>query len=178
MEAHPGAAVLHVGLKRGAFVGCFRTGIEKNHYLILMEKRCVQIPPIGCGVEAEIVSCRHGRKPLLSFTNKADVCLIIFRGRERNDSEGWLATVAAERCAATDERCNAQCFHGSPRFQHGTSEVTDFDTRVKLAIYHSTAESGRSPGIETVARHVGAAAQEIRQAYARLANNRLLVLES
>jgi hypothetical protein len=54
----------------------------------------------------------------------------------------------------------------------------DFDTKVKLTIYQSTAEAGRPPGIDTVAQRVGASIDEIRQSYARLAQSRLLVLES
>jgi hypothetical protein len=53
----------------------------------------------------------------------------------------------------------------------------DFDTQVKLAIYEATAASGRPPGIDAVARRAGASLDETRQAYARLAKSRLLVLE-
>ena len=56
--------------------------------------------------------------------------------------------------------------------------MTDFDTRVKLAVYHGTAESGRPPNLETVAGRVGASAHDVRHAYARLQTSRLLVLES
>ncbi len=53
----------------------------------------------------------------------------------------------------------------------------DFDTAVKLAVYHATAETGTPPRIDEVARRVGAAPATIEQAYARLRANRLLVLE-
>jgi hypothetical protein len=53
----------------------------------------------------------------------------------------------------------------------------DFDTRVKLAIYHATAEVGTPPRLEEVARRVAATPAEVHQAYARLGASRLLVLE-
>lgn len=53
----------------------------------------------------------------------------------------------------------------------------DFDTRVKLAVYRTTAETGRPPGPDEVARRIGAAPAEVEPAYARLAQRRLLVLE-
>ncbi len=53
----------------------------------------------------------------------------------------------------------------------------DFDTRVKLAIYTTTAETGRPPGLDEVARQVGEAPAALEAAYARLAQRRLLVLE-
>jgi len=53
----------------------------------------------------------------------------------------------------------------------------DLDTSIKLAIYHSTAASGHPPSIQAVAQRVGAAPHDVRRAYARLANSRLLVLE-
>lgn len=49
--------------------------------------------------------------------------------------------------------------------------------KVKLAVYRHTAENGRPPQAEAVARETGTALPELRQAYARLAQLRLLVLE-
>lgn len=54
----------------------------------------------------------------------------------------------------------------------------DFDTHVKLAVYRATAGTGRTPWIDTVARQLGATESDVGDAYARLAKNRLLVLES
>lgn len=53
----------------------------------------------------------------------------------------------------------------------------DFDTTVKLAIYHATAEAGSPPRIEEVARRVEATPLAVRESYARLGASRLLVLE-
>jgi hypothetical protein len=53
----------------------------------------------------------------------------------------------------------------------------DFDTTVKLAIYQATAETGTPPGLEEVTERVGAARSAVRQAYERLRDSRLLVLE-
>jgi Alkylmercury lyase len=58
-----------------------------------------------------------------------------------------------------------------------TSETEEFDTRVKVAIYRITAERGRVPSHEDVARSVGAAPEAVREAFARLASQRLLLLE-
>jgi hypothetical protein len=52
-----------------------------------------------------------------------------------------------------------------------------FDTAVKLAIYRSTAESGRIPSSEAVAQRVQASTDEVAQAYAGLRATRLLLLE-
>ena len=52
-----------------------------------------------------------------------------------------------------------------------------FDTAVKLAIYTSTADSGRIPSIKAVAQRVHASTDEVAQAYARLRASRLLLLE-
>ena len=53
----------------------------------------------------------------------------------------------------------------------------DFDTTVKLAVYRATAERGRPPGLDDLATAIGASPDRVREAYARLAGNRLLVLE-
>src|SRR5215471_4099147 len=53
----------------------------------------------------------------------------------------------------------------------------DFDTRVKLTVYRSTAESGRVPALEVVAGKVAAEPEAVRQAYGRLRAGRLLLLE-
>lgn len=54
----------------------------------------------------------------------------------------------------------------------------DFDAAVKVAIYRSTAETGSPPSLEAVAQLVQASADDVRQAYARLRANRVLLLES
>jgi hypothetical protein len=53
----------------------------------------------------------------------------------------------------------------------------DLDIQVKLAIYRALAESGRSPRLEEIADRVGVPRPDVRDAYARLARSRLLVLE-
>jgi hypothetical protein len=53
-----------------------------------------------------------------------------------------------------------------------------FDTQTKLAIYRHFAETGRRPSLQIVAERVGADANSIREAYARLRAQRVLVLES
>ena len=67
--------------------------------------------PVGCGVETEVVFCRHFRKPSLGFAYEADVRLVLFGGGERNHSKVWLA--ATGRGAAIDERRNAERFEKS-----------------------------------------------------------------
>jgi len=51
------------------------------------------------------------------------------------------------------------------------------DTPIKLAIYQATAETGFPPTLETVAARTGVNPADVRAAFARLAVNRLLVLE-
>ncbi len=53
----------------------------------------------------------------------------------------------------------------------------DIDSRVKLAVYRATAANGTPPQAEQIAREAGAPLTEIRAAYARLGERRLLVLE-
>jgi DNA-binding transcriptional ArsR family regulator len=51
------------------------------------------------------------------------------------------------------------------------------DTEVKLAIYRATAASGVPPSADQLARDAGYPPDAVRQAYAQLAERRLLVLE-
>jgi hypothetical protein len=53
----------------------------------------------------------------------------------------------------------------------------DFDTRVKLAVYHHLAETGRPPRLEEVAERVDSDVQTVLESYPRLRAQRLLVLE-
>ena len=53
----------------------------------------------------------------------------------------------------------------------------EFDTRVKLAIYHHFAETGRPPRPEEVAERVDSDVQGVLESYPRLCAQRLLVLE-
>ena len=53
----------------------------------------------------------------------------------------------------------------------------DFDTRTKLAVYRHFAESGLRPTLADVAERVGTPPAEVREAYARLRAQRVLVLE-
>src|SRR3954463_16482405 len=53
----------------------------------------------------------------------------------------------------------------------------DFDTAVKLAIYHITAETGSIPNAGEVARMIGSVEEKVIAAFARLHSKRLLVPE-
>jgi hypothetical protein len=53
----------------------------------------------------------------------------------------------------------------------------EFDTQVKLAVYHYFAETGRRPSPQEVAERVGSNAESVLDAYRRLRAQRLLVLE-
>jgi hypothetical protein len=54
----------------------------------------------------------------------------------------------------------------------------DFDTRVKLAVYRQFAGTTLPPEIGEIARLLGASADEVRGAYARLFSRRVLVVEA
>lgn len=54
----------------------------------------------------------------------------------------------------------------------------DFDTQTKLAIYQHFAETARPPSLAVVAEQVGSNTSRVRDAYARLHAQRVLVLES
>jgi hypothetical protein len=51
------------------------------------------------------------------------------------------------------------------------------DTQTKLAIYRHFAETGQRPSLEVVAESVGSDVSTVREAYARLRAQRVLVLE-
>lgn len=53
----------------------------------------------------------------------------------------------------------------------------EFDTQVKVAIYHHFAQTGRRPSPAEVAERVGADRQSVLDAYQSLRSQRLLVLE-
>lgn len=53
----------------------------------------------------------------------------------------------------------------------------NFDTQVKLAIYHIVAETTRVPTVAEVAGQVGASPPVVREAFGRLYERRVLVLE-
>jgi hypothetical protein len=54
----------------------------------------------------------------------------------------------------------------------------DLDTRVKHGIYRALADSGRPPRLDEIAGRADASLPDVRNAYARLASSRLLVLEA
>jgi hypothetical protein len=54
----------------------------------------------------------------------------------------------------------------------------EFDTQVKLAVYHHFAETGRRPSPDEVAERVGSDVESVLDAYQRLRAQRLLVLEA
>ncbi len=54
----------------------------------------------------------------------------------------------------------------------------DFDTHVKLEIYRHFAATGRGPSPEEVARRVDSNVESVADAYARLREQRVLVLET
>lgn len=53
----------------------------------------------------------------------------------------------------------------------------DFDTRVKLAVYHYFAETGSQPSPEDIGGRLGSDVSTILDAYRRLRSKRMLVLE-
>lgn len=53
----------------------------------------------------------------------------------------------------------------------------EFDTRVKLAIYHHFAETGRRPSPDDIASSVDADVDQVLKAYRNLRAERVLVLE-
>jgi hypothetical protein len=53
----------------------------------------------------------------------------------------------------------------------------DFDIQVKLAIYQHIAETTQAPSVDEVAERTGASPVDVREAYGRLARNRVLVLQ-
>lgn len=53
----------------------------------------------------------------------------------------------------------------------------DFDVQVKLAVYRNFAETGQRPAPQDVAGQVGSDAKAVLDAYRRLGERRLLVLE-
>jgi Alkylmercury lyase len=55
--------------------------------------------------------------------------------------------------------------------------TTDFDVRVKLAVYRHFAETGRRPTPEVVAERVGADPVSVVEAYGRLRALRVMLLE-
>ena len=54
----------------------------------------------------------------------------------------------------------------------------DFDTQIKLAIYHHFAETGRRPSPAEVAERAGAEVDNVLAAYPRLRAQRVLALEA
>ena len=54
----------------------------------------------------------------------------------------------------------------------------DIDTAVKLAVYHHFAETGRPPRVEEVATRADCDSDTVLDAYGRLREQRVLVLES
>ena len=55
---------------------------------------------------------------------------------------------------------------------------TDFDTGIKMVVYRATVESGIPPSIDAVADEVGESPGAVKESYARLRANRLLLLEA
>ena len=53
----------------------------------------------------------------------------------------------------------------------------EFDTRVKLAVYHHFAETGQPPRPEEVAERIDSDIQSVLESYPRLRAQRLLILE-
>ena len=52
-----------------------------------------------------------------------------------------------------------------------------FDTQTKMAIYQHFAQTGQRPSLEVIADRVGSDVSRVREAYARLSAQRVLVLE-
>ena len=53
----------------------------------------------------------------------------------------------------------------------------DFDTTIKLAVYHNFARTGAAPSIALIAGQVACSTDEVRSAFARLQASRVLLLE-
>src|SRR6478736_8500040 len=53
----------------------------------------------------------------------------------------------------------------------------DFDTRLRLAVYHHFANTTQAPALAQVADQLACSVDEVRAAYARLRANRVLLLE-
>jgi hypothetical protein len=53
----------------------------------------------------------------------------------------------------------------------------DFDTRLKVAVYHWFARTGAPPAVGDMSAELQATVAEVRAAYARLRSNRVLLLE-
>ncbi|HEU5219934.1 MAG TPA: organomercurial lyase [Gemmatimonadales bacterium] len=53
----------------------------------------------------------------------------------------------------------------------------DFNTQVKLAIYHHFAETGRTPPVPAIAERIGASVDAVQQSYSDLQAARVLFLE-
>jgi hypothetical protein len=53
----------------------------------------------------------------------------------------------------------------------------DLDTKVKLTVYRTTAETGSIPSIQSVAAKAGVGVDEIKEVYGRLRARRVLLLE-
>src|SRR5207245_8055676 len=112
MRAPPRATLLQVRLKRSALCGFFGAGVQKHHYLIGSKKVRIEIVPIGRGVKAEMIFRRDFRKPSLGFTDKGDMCLILFGGKERDHSVRWLAFIGDNGCTAKDEQSTEHYHEG------------------------------------------------------------------
>ena len=57
------------------------------------------------------------------------------------------------------------------------SALTDFDSNVKLAVYRTFATTGRAPAVAELAGELSCSTDDIRLAFARLRQNRVLLLE-
>src|SRR6185312_16015456 len=106
MKSHPGAATLHVCLKCGALRGVFRTRVQKHHDLIRRKKIRVQVLPVRCGVEREVIARRHLWKPAPSLVHKTDVRRVLLGGVERDSFEARRWSASAERRATQCEEDN------------------------------------------------------------------------
>jgi hypothetical protein len=53
----------------------------------------------------------------------------------------------------------------------------DFDTQVKMAVYRHFASAGEAPRVAQLASYLQCSPDDVRQAYARLRANRVLLLE-
>ena len=126
MKAHPRAAVLHVRLKRGALCRVFGTRVQKHHDLIFGQESRIQIVPVGCGVEAEVVLRRHLRKPSLGFVQEADMRLIPLAREKTDHPESRFGLDGTERAAEINEGRDAKPFEGccakAPRHSHSLLE--------------------------------------------------------
>ncbi len=98
------------------------------------------------------------------------------RSNRRNCRAGapWRAVALAEAAA-----CHANLFRQAKRLPYNSRmiQADDLDTKVKLAIYEVTAETGHIPNSREISQKIGINENEVLGAFGRLHGKRLLLPE-